>query len=54
MGKVSQRDVILCAFISEDKLLLKMRTDRKEDHYWTVIDQAGYICDTPRILRRVL
>ena len=31
-----------------------MRTDRKEEHYWTLVDNSGFICDMPRTLRRVL
>lgn len=54
MSHKSQRDVLLCGFLAEDKLLLKMRTDRKTESYWTLIDATGKIHPLPRTLRRVL
>ena len=54
LGNKSQRDVLLCGFISENKLLLKMRTDRKTDTFWTLIDSSGEILDFPRTLSRIL
>ena len=44
----------MCGFLAEDKLLLKMRTDRKTESYWTLIDATGKIHPLPRTLRRVL
>ena len=38
MSHKSQRDVLLCGFIAEDKFLLKMRTDRTDDTFWTLLD----------------
>ena len=31
-----------------------MRTDRKDEHYWTLIDSSGKIEELPRTLKRVL
>lgn len=31
-----------------------MRTDRERTHYWTLMNAAGFICEMPRTLRRVL
>ena len=31
-----------------------MRTDRKDDYCWTLMDPAGFIYDMPRALKRVL
>ena len=49
-----QRDVLLCGFLAEDKLLFKIRTDRKKESYWTLIDATGQILQLPRTLNRVL
>lgn len=35
-------------------MLFKMRTDRKSETYWTLIDASGKIYDIPRGLRRIL
>ena len=43
VGHNRQRDVILCAFISKDKLLTKIHTDRKEEYYWTILKPDGHI-----------
>ena len=54
LGHKGQRDVLLCGFIAEDKFLLKMRTDRTDDTFWTLLDSTGKIHSLPRTLHRVL
>ena len=41
VGDKSSRDVLMSKFIAEDKIIFKMRTDRKEENYWTIVDYAG-------------
>lgn len=54
MGHKCQRDVILCTFISKEKLLTKIHTDRKEDYYWTILNPDGQILQMPRRLKKAL
>ena len=43
LGSKNLRDVLLCTFLTDENVLLKLRTDRQQDHYWTVIDASGYV-----------
>ena len=54
IGQKARRDVILVTFLSESKLLCKLRTDRKDESYWTLIDSEGMIHRIPNTLRRIL
>lgn len=54
IGQKSQRDVLLCCYICQDQLLLKIRTERANDHYWTIMSASGKICRMPDRLSRAL
>ena len=41
LGQKSVRDVQIAAFIPHEKILLKMRTDRKEETYWAFLDMCN-------------
>ena len=41
LGNKNSRDVLICTFLNEENLLIKLRTDRKEEHYWTIMNSSG-------------
>lgn len=43
-----------CVFISEQRLLVQMRTDRTAELYWTILDTDGKVYPLTRRLYRVL
>lgn len=46
--------MLQCVFISEKRLLVQMRTDRKCEYYWTILNPNGKIFPLTRRLHYVL
>lgn len=54
LARRSERNVLLCCFVAEDKLLFQMRSGWTRETYWSLIDSDGNVLRMPRTLHRVL